>query len=336
MPGLILCSISFNKFNKSFWHTWHWHTSSGVILDPELDLIFLMPKAPRRKYVQRYSPYTISAASAAKRRRIVASNIVKAAGAKIRRAGRRYLLRKRKYGRGGPRLPLVMYGRLLRQKIRTVLTYCDTKTLSPGSTSARHWFRLNSLYDPDSTGVGHQPAFADKWEVLYGHYRVTYATWTIVFYPARVVGATEVGPLFGGTNAGENSWVTDSTSSDQRLMPAIVGWEYNNTETARYLQTADMNVVREVGAQSPKNHGYAMTRYGKNTYVLKGRARISTILNDPDAVSTKTNFGSNPTHIASLAVAVLSKDGNATCDWAFDIRIKFHVVLGQGVVEEEN
>lgn len=33
-------------------------------------------------------------------------------------------------------------------------------------------FRLNSLYDPDYTGTGHQPRFFDQWSAIYGSYNV--------------------------------------------------------------------------------------------------------------------------------------------------------------------
>jgi len=37
---------------------------------------------------------------------------------------------------------------------------------------ASHAFRANSIYDPDSTGVGHQPSFYDQCAAIWNHYRV--------------------------------------------------------------------------------------------------------------------------------------------------------------------
>lgn len=59
-------------------------------------------------------------------------------------------------------------------KIRKVsLRYCDnfliTSTL--GSLGV-YSFRANSIFDPDLTGVGHQPMGRDTWATLYNHYVV--------------------------------------------------------------------------------------------------------------------------------------------------------------------
>lgn len=54
------------------------------------------------------------------------------------------------------------------------LRYVTKITLSPGgvATVRTHSFRGNSLYDPDSSGVGHQPLGFDQIMTLYRDYRV--------------------------------------------------------------------------------------------------------------------------------------------------------------------
>lgn len=290
-----------------------------------------MPKYVGKRKA-RYSPYVRRVRSRAQGRQIVA-----AAGARIVRAARRYIRRRRKYSkRKGSGVPLVMYGNLLRQRIRTILTYCDTKTLSAGSSSAHLWYVLNDIYDPQYALGGHQPAFHDKWALLYGSYRVTHASWTLTFYPRRNLNY-HTGIHGTGTNIGAAEYITDGSHYDQHRFPAILGWEINNTDTARYLETADKNVLREVGSQSPKNHAYALTRYGKNMYVLKGRTSIANVLADPNSAEDATNFGTSPTKKAFLGIAALSKDGQTTIDWSVDIKIRFHAVLNKlAVPEQEN
>lgn len=54
------------------------------------------------------------------------------------------------------------------------LRYRDNYTLTtagPGAFVQRAW-RLNSIYDPDFTGTGHQPLCYDQWQVFYKNYRV--------------------------------------------------------------------------------------------------------------------------------------------------------------------
>lgn len=53
------------------------------------------------------------------------------------------------------------------------LKYNELFTINAGSgTSALHLFRANSVFDPNFTGVGHQPLGFDEWAAVYGKYRV--------------------------------------------------------------------------------------------------------------------------------------------------------------------
>lgn len=66
---------------------------------------------------------------------------------------------------------------------RGTLTYSEMVTLTTGSgvfgTQAQ--FRLNSLYDPNSTGAGHQPNGFDELSTAYSKYRVDACRWTLLF-----------------------------------------------------------------------------------------------------------------------------------------------------------
>lgn len=56
--------------------------------------------------------------------------------------------------------------------------YSTTMVLSSGNSYS--WlFNLNSLYDPDRTGVGHQPYGYDQFATLYNRYRVIKCSYTI-------------------------------------------------------------------------------------------------------------------------------------------------------------
>lgn len=66
---------------------------------------------------------------------------------------------------------------------KTSMRYADTISLNPGVGGAVnvHTFRANSLYDPDVTGIGHQPRGFDQLIALYDHYVVTNAKITVQF-----------------------------------------------------------------------------------------------------------------------------------------------------------
>lgn len=68
--------------------------------------------------------------------------------------------------------------RLLKTKQKVTMRYADTYTLNPGASGApgTHVFSCNGLFDPDITGVGHQPRGFDQMMALYDHYHVNAAT----------------------------------------------------------------------------------------------------------------------------------------------------------------
>lgn len=59
------------------------------------------------------------------------------------------------------------------QKVVRLRYVSDRFSLNPALGGiASHVFRANSIYDPDFTGVGHQPYGHDTWQTLYNHYTV--------------------------------------------------------------------------------------------------------------------------------------------------------------------
>lgn len=61
----------------------------------------------------------------------------------------------------------------LRKTLKTKFRYSEDITLaSSASTPAVHVFSMNGLYDPNITGIGHQPRGFDELMPLYDHYVV--------------------------------------------------------------------------------------------------------------------------------------------------------------------
>lgn len=54
----------------------------------------------------------------------------------------------------------------------TKMNYVDVKQINVAAPSGQHLYRLCSIFDPDLTGVGHQPIGHDQWATFYGRYRV--------------------------------------------------------------------------------------------------------------------------------------------------------------------
>lgn len=70
--------------------------------------------------------------------------------------------------------------------LKTKLVYFEKASLNPtaGGLAADHVWRLNSLYDPSLTTVGHQPAGFDELMTLYKYYAVESAQAHITFQSA--------------------------------------------------------------------------------------------------------------------------------------------------------
>lgn len=96
------------------------------------------------------------------------------------------------------------------QSLRTTLCYSEQVTLSPGGAglTAAATFAANGLYDPYTSGAGHQCAGFDQYIALYNEY--------------LVVGST-IKVLFNNRSANYDGWVGvflldfSSTDIDQRV-----------------------------------------------------------------------------------------------------------------------
>lgn len=59
------------------------------------------------------------------------------------------------------------------KKMCITLTYYDSQTLtSTAGAVTNYQFSCNSIYDPNTTGTGHQPLYRDQMAAIYNHYTV--------------------------------------------------------------------------------------------------------------------------------------------------------------------
>lgn len=87
---------------------------------------------------------------------------------------------RRKYRRYKKLTPSTASGPLA-VKLKANMVYSDTMTLNPGlaGAAAGYNFSCNGLYDPNITGIGHQPRGFDQLMLLYDHYVVIASKITI-------------------------------------------------------------------------------------------------------------------------------------------------------------
>ena len=93
------------------------------------------------------------------------------------------------------------------QRYITSMKYSQTFTIS-SALGAVQRFNLNNIYDPDRTGVGHQPYGYDQLGAIYNRYRVIACHWAINVYPSTGTAPVRVAAL------PSNEEVTNTTLSD--------------------------------------------------------------------------------------------------------------------------
>lgn len=104
-------------------------------------------------------------------------------------------------------------------RLQTKLQYCDVVQLQASAGSPGiHQFRLGSLFDPDFTGVGHQPQWFDTFATVYQKYRVLRSKITVSFIPNNIsdIEANDKGPYVVGITT--NQTATFGSSSYPALL----------------------------------------------------------------------------------------------------------------------
>jgi len=97
-------------------------------------------------------------------------------------------------------------------------------TLVSGAIQSYAW-RANSIYDPNYTGVGHQPLGRDQWTVIYGHYFVRASRARFHFNVDSSVNDTLMAVANlddDGAFAGTINTLAEQSNSAVRVFPGVV------------------------------------------------------------------------------------------------------------------
>lgn len=146
------------------------------------------------------------------------------------------MFKKRKYVRKN-----VLVNRALQpfaQRYIANLKYSTTFTLNAGNSN-NFYFNLNSIFDPDRTGIGHQPYGHDTLSAVYNRYRVIKCSYAITGYSGgsvirlAAIPMNEMWPVVPGlSEVCENprsKWIIQLPGGNTRMiknsvyMPNLVG-----------------------------------------------------------------------------------------------------------------
>lgn len=171
------------------------------------------------------------------------------------------------------------------------MRYHDTEPLTiAGGAVQKYVYRWNSTFDPDLTGVGHQPLFRDTFAAIYDHYAVISAVARVKFINTAAVA------MFVGC-------VTDDDSTTSTLLDTLC------EQTHGY----HMLLPPLTGALST------------HTFTVPWSCKKILNIDPYTSELYKTAVGSNPTEDSNLTIWALSIDGSAvTC--YFDIEFEYTVL----------
>jgi len=161
--------------------------------------------------------------------------------------------------------------------METTLRYVDTYALTSVTGSiGKQVMYVNSTFDPDNSGTGHQPLYRDTYAALYDQYAVIACKVTITFI-VNSTSAMHLGAVFEDDNS--TSTVLNTLLEQNRgvseLVPQATGAPNTHTFVMDWDCARDLNI----------------DPYASETY--------------------KTAVGSNPSEVAALLLYSAPADGAA-------------------------
>lgn len=108
-----------------------------------------------------------------------------------------------------------------------------------------HQFSLNSLFDPDQTGVGHQPRTYDEWSAFYKSYRVNGCKLELDISESTADSITAY--IWASPSGGNVSMTTGAPEfSDATLRELVGGATISSSSTASWNKLQELSYVNMV------------------------------------------------------------------------------------------
>lgn len=151
------------------------------------------------------------------------------------------------------------------------LRYVSEKSYNAGSSmalSSSNVFSANGCFDPDITGVGHQPLGFDQWMAIYDHFHVIGSKITVQWMPDT---ANNVVPGYVGII------LSDSPVLPSATYTSVEHWLESRQLSLNGRALMNCGVVSGVATQGLHNKGInkyfsskKFFRRGMNPYTLRG------------------------------------------------------------------
>lgn len=183
-----------------------------------------------------------------------------------------------------------------------MLPYCEYApyNINAGTIGALQQFKINSIYDPDLSGVGAQPLGRDTYAAIYNYYKVleTHIDFELnetTNYTASGVGSIAYSAIYG--------WMADITanppSSSQSWLTAVEAGEMNKQQ--KFSQTQLFDAINGRG-QKPLHFSYKWDASQFDTSIIDNTKNEWTAVgSDPANLNYFSILGFNPTSTAKTA-----------------------------------
>jgi len=185
-------------------------------------------------------------------------------------------------------------GQLIAPRYITKLKYADRLITGSSGTgiSSNYAINLNSIFDPDRTGTGHQPLGHDQLELLYNRYRVFAVSWRVEFPP---VGA-----------AGSAATFFVAPKNDAIGMNLLGPGAVKETpHTLTKISRVDEPVVFTGRVSLPKLTGQTSQQYKAG-------------------LEYQASFGTSPNELQTLQIGAIPFSASSV-QYSFDISLMYHV-----------
>jgi hypothetical protein len=128
-------------------------------------------------------------------------------------------------------------------RIQLPLKYSQNGTLG-GSITVDQVFNLNSLFDPDRTGAGHQPLGFDQWSAFYNRYRVDKVKVVVDLLPLNSIYTDVV--IQASNDATALSTLATVLSAVESPFSKAFMMSGNNTMVRHFQKTYDLAAITGV------------------------------------------------------------------------------------------
>lgn len=195
-----------------------------------------------------------------------------------------------------------------------VLTYNETKGFSTGGASlfgSENVYRLNGMFDPDKTGVGHQPMGFDQYMQLYHKYKVTGVKVRLNWNDPNTAGTSAPG-----------TWV---------------GYKVTNpSDTTAIAGKTLSNIKENPNSRADSVHGDSGNRIQTFYISIQDAMDVSKIQFEAEVDKYTGTSSADPARVVNLKIATVNPLSTTSVDIACTVTFDYYVTFYQLVTQNQS